>query len=430
MPWYKKLHWQIIIGLLLGLVYGIIAASMGWNAFTDEFIGPFGTIFLNLLQLIAVPLVLASLISGVASLSNLRKLSRIGGKTIAIYMATTFIALVIGLVIVNTLQPGKTVPPDVRDRLQETYSEDAAMREQAADETKERGRLQILVDIVPNNFFSSASSNRNMLQIVFFSIFLGVGLIMIPKDTAQPLLSLFDSLNDLIIKLVDIIMYMAPLGVFALLATTITSIAGDGGIVELLTALGYYCIAVLLGLVIQTVVTYPTLIKFFTPLKIGDFFRGIAPAQLVAFSTSSSGATLPVTMESCEKNLGVSEEVSSFVLPLGATINMDGTGLYQAIAAVFIAQTIGMDLSLAAQLTIVFTALLASIGTAAVPGAGIIMLVIILEAVGVPNAGIALILGVDRILDMCRTVTNITGDAAVATVVAASEGQLSVVNSQ
>ena len=427
MPWYKKLHWQIIIGLILGLIYGIYAASAGWNEFTADWIAPFGTIFLRLLQLIAVPLVLASLITGVASLSNLKKLSRIGGKTIAIYLGTTFIALIIGLVIVNVMQPGKSVPPDVRDRLQQTYSEEAAAREQAAEETKERGPLQAFVDMVPGNFFESAQSNRNMLQIVFFSIFLGIGLILLAPEQAKPLLDVFESLNDLIIKLVDVIMYMAPVGVFALLASTITSIAGEGGVLEILKALGFYCIAVLLGLIIHTVVTYPTLLKIFTPMKIADFFRGIAPAQLVAFSTSSSGATLPVTMEVAENNLGVSEEVSSFVLPLGATINMDGTGLYQAIAAVFIAQTVGMDLSLAAQLTIVFTALLASIGTAAVPGAGIIMLVIILEAVGVPNAGIALILGVDRILDMCRTVTNVSGDITVASVVAASEGQLTPV---
>ena len=424
MPWYKKLHWQIIVGLLLGLVYGVIAASVGWNDFTEEFISPFGTIFLRLLQLIAVPLVLASLIMGVASLSNLQKLSRIGGKTIGIYLATTFVALIIGLVLVNVMEPGSTVPPDVRDQLQEAYSEDAASRQEQAAAAQNRGRLQILVDIVPSNFFASASNNRNMLQIVFFSIFVGIGLIMLPREKAKPVLDLVDSLNSLIIKLVDLIMYTAPIGVFALLAGTITSIAKGGGIVELLTALGYYCIAVLLGLIIHTFITYPTLIKLLTPVNLKTFFRGIAPAQLVAFSTSSSGATLPVSMEVAEKNVGVSEEVSSFVLPLGATINMDGTGLYQAIAAVFIAQTVGMDLTLSAQLTIVVTALLASIGTAAVPGAGIIMLVIILEAVGVPNAGIALILGVDRILDMCRTVTNVTGDITVATIVAASEGQL------
>ncbi|MFK7847026.1 MAG: dicarboxylate/amino acid:cation symporter, partial [Rhodothermales bacterium] len=228
MPWYKKLHWQIIVGLVLGLIYGVIAASAGWIQFTSDWISPFGTIFLRLLQLIAVPLVLASLITGVASLSNLQKLSRIGGKTIAIYLGTTFIALIIGLVIVNVLQPGGTVPPDVRDQLQESYSEDAAARQQQADLAKERGPLQVLVDIVPSNFFSAASSNRNMLQIVFFSIFVGIGLIMIPKEKGKPLLDLFDSLNDLIIKLVDVIMYLAPIGVFALLAGTITSIAGGG----------------------------------------------------------------------------------------------------------------------------------------------------------------------------------------------------------
>lgn len=426
MPWYKQLHWQIIIGLVLGLIYGIVAAAQGWGDFTSDWIGPFGTIFLRLLQLIAVPLVLASLITGVASLSDVQKLSRIGGKTIGIYLGTTFIALVLGLVIVNVMQPGNTVPDDVRERLESTYSDEAAARQEAAEDAQDRGPLQAFVDMVPSNFFGSASNNRNMLQIVFFSIFVGIGLIMLPEEKGRPLLSLFESLNDVVIKLVDLIMYTAPVGVFALLANTIASMGGEGGVFELLRALGFYCIAVVLGLLMHTFITYPTLLKLFTPVRIVDFFRGIAPAQLVAFSSSSSGATLPITMECAEENVGVSEEVSSFVLPLGATINMDGTGLYQAVAAVFIAQTIGMDLSLAAQVTIVFTALLASIGTAAVPGAGIIMLVIILESVGVPAAGIALILGVDRILDMLRTVTNVTGDITVATIVANSEGQLQI----
>ncbi len=426
MPWYKKLHWQIIIGLVLGLIFGIVAAAAGWSQFTSDWIGPFGTIFINLLKLIAVPLILASLITGVASLSDLKKLSRIGGKTIGIYLGTTVIALIIGLVLVNVLQPGKAVPQDMRDRLQQTYEGDMAGNLETAEAAKERGPLQTIVDMVPENFFGSAANNRNMLQVVFVAIFLGIGLIMIPKEKAEPLLKFFESLDALIIKAVEMIMVTAPVGVFALLADTITSIAKDnlGQIVELLGALGYYMIAVLLGLVIHTFVTYPSLLKLFTPMNIRQFFAGIAPAQLVAFSTSSSGATLPVTMEVAEKNLGVSEEVSSFVLPLGATINMDGTGLYQAVAAVFIAQTLGIDLDLGAQLTIIFTAVLASIGTAAVPSAGIIMLVIILESVGVPSAGIALILGVDRILDMCRTVTNVTGDTTVATIVAASEGQL------
>ncbi len=426
MRWYRKLHWQIIIGLVLGLVFGVVAAANGWGRFTDRWVTPFGTVFINSLKLIAIPLVLASLITGVASLSDLRKLSRIGGKTIGIYMATTVVAITLGLVIVNVLKPGHRVPEAMRLELQATYANAATAGETAAEEAKARGPLQVMVDIVPENVIASAGNNRNMLQVVFLAIFVGVGLVQLPKEKAKPLLDVVESTNAVIIRLVDLIMLAAPVGVFALIAGTITSVAGDNlaQILELLGALGYYCIAVVLGLMLHTLITYPTMLRLFSPMRIKTFFAGIAPAQLVAFSTSSSGATLPVTMERCEEKLGVAEEVSSFVLPLGATINMDGTALYQAIAAVFIAQSLGMGLDMAAQLTIVLTALLASIGTAAVPGAGIIMLVIILEAVGVPSAGIALILGVDRILDMLRTVTNVTGDATVATLVAASENAL------
>lgn len=431
MPWYKKLHWQIVIGLILGLIYGFIAAAAGWGQFTSDWIAPFGDIFLNLLFLIAIPLVLASLITGISSLSDLQKLSRIGGKTIGIYVGTTFVALIIGLTLVNIVQPGNAVPENMRTRLQETYQSDAEARQNAAAEAEARGPLQPILDMVPRNFFDSARDNRNMLQMVFIAFLFGVALMLIPKEKAEPLLRFFESVDALIIKVVELIMVVAPVGVFALLADTITSIAGDdvGEIGRLFLALGAYGATVIGGLFLHMLITYPLLLKTFTPIKVfRQFFPGIAPAQLVAFSTSSSAATLPVTMEMAEKNLGVSEEVASFGLPLGATINMDGTALYQAVAAVFIAQTLGMDLDLAAQATIVLTALLASIGTAAVPSAGIVMLVIILEAVGVPSNGIALIIGVDRILDMLRTVTNITGDATVASVVAATEGQLSPVN--
>jgi len=427
MSWYRKLHWQIILGLVLGIVYGVIAAANGLGQFTSDWIAPFGTIFINGLQLIAVPLVLASLITGVASLSDLRKLSRIGGKTIAIYVGTTAVAVVIGLFIVNVLRPGDALPEEARQRLQSQFSETASEREQQAETVGERGPLALLEDIVPSNFFSSASSNRNMLQVVFVSILFGVGLIQLSKEQAKPLLDLFSSLNSVIIRLVDLIMLIAPIGVFALIARTITDLVrGDdfAQVFQLLGALGYYSFAVVLGLFLHMSLTYLMLIKFFTPLKLRTFIGGIAPVQLVAFSTSSSGATLPLTMERCEEKLGVSEEVSSFVLPLGATINMDGTALYQAVAAVFIAQSLNMGIDLTGQLTIVLTAVLASIGTAAVPGAGIIMLVIILQAIDVPSAGIALIFGVDRILDMLRTATNVTGDATVAAIVAASEGQL------
>jgi Na+/H+-dicarboxylate symporter len=426
MTWYRKLHWQIIAGLILGLVYGVVAAANGWGEFTRDWIAPFGTVFLNALKLIAVPLVLASLVTGVASLSDLRKLSRIGGKTIAIYLATTTIAVTLGLLLVNIIRPGSQVPAEMRLELEQTYAADAGARQEGALAAQDRGPLQLLVDIVPENAFAAMMNNSNMLQVVFLALFLGIGLVQVSKEHAAPLLRVFESLTEVIIRLVDLIMLFAPIGVFALLAGTITAVAGDdlGRIVGLIGALGVYSLTVILGLGLQTFLVYPTLLRLFSPMRLSTFFAGMAPVQLVAFSTSSSGATLPVTMERAQEKLGVSEEVASFVLPLGATINMDGTALYQAIAAVFIAQALGMDLTLVQQLTIVLTAVLASIGTAAVPGAGIIMLVIILEAIGVPSAGIALILGVDRILDMLRTVTNVTGDAAVATVVAASEGQL------
>ena len=422
------LHWQIIIGLALGLVYGIIATNSGWGSFTSDWIAPFGTIFINLLKLIAMPLVLSSLITGVASLSDIKKLSRIGGKTIGIYIGTTALAVTLGLISVNLIKPGDKVPDNMKEKLQLTYQKDASKKANTVQEVKGRGPLQPLVDMVPSNFFNSASSNRNMLQVVFMAIFIGIGLIQIPKEKGKPVQQFFESLTDVVIKLVDIIMLMAPIGVFALIAQTINKVAGNNPseILELLGALGYYMFAVIVGLIAHAAITYTGIMRLMTKMPLETFYKGIAPAQLLAFSTSSSGATLPVTMERCEEELGVSEEVSSFVLPLGATINMDGTALYQAVAAVFIAQTLNMSLDISAQLTIVLTTVLASIGTAAVPGAGIVMLVIILESVGVPSAGIALILGVDRILDMLRTTVNVTGDATVAVIIAESENQLNI----
>lgn len=422
-PWHRRLHWRIILGLVAGLLFGVLAAMQGWAGFTADWISPFGTVFLNALKLIAVPLVLASLITGVASLSDIRKLSRIGGKTIAVYLATTAVAILIGLALVNVVRPGRFVPEGMRNELQAAYAEDATARESAAEAAQERGPLQILVDIVPDNLFAASADNGRMLQVVFIAVFFGIGIILIPREQSSPLLAVVEGVNQVVIRLVDVIMLFAPIGVFALMAGTITAVAGDdpGRILRLIGALGVYCAVVVAGLFLQMTLVYGSILRFFTDMPIARFVRGMAPVQLVAFSTSSSGATLPLTMERCEEELGIPEEVSSFVLPLGATINMDGTALYQAVASVFIAQALGMELGLMSQLTILLTAVLASIGTAAVPGAGIIMLVIILESVGVPSAGIALILGVDRILDMLRTVTNVTGDATVASLVASSE---------
>jgi Na+/H+-dicarboxylate symporter len=286
--------------------------------------------------------------------------------------------------------------------------------------------LQIFVDMIPTNIVGAAGDNRNMLQVVVFALLFGIALVMVPQQKAQPLIDVFASLTAVVIRIVHMIMVMAPIGVFGLIAKTINQVAKDdiGAAVELLGALGFYCLVVIGGLVLHAVITYPLLLKMFTSVSVWKFFQAISPAQLLAFSTSSSAATLPVTMEVCQKRVGVSKEVSSFVLPLGATINMDGTALYQAVAAVFIAQALGMGLDIGAQLQILLTAVFASIGAAAVPGAGLIILVIILEAIGVPTAGIALILGVDRILDMCRSAVNVTGDATVATVIAAMENGL------
>ena len=411
-----QLHWKIIIGLVLGTIYGIASAVNGWSDFTSDFISPFGTIFLNLLKLIAVPLVVSSLITGVASLSDTTKLSRIGWKTIALYISTTAVAVSIGLILVNVLQPGSLVPDNFQETLSEEYRNTAATKQDLASSVQNnRGPLQPLVDMVPSNMFSAASNNSNMIQIVFISIIFGIALIGIDRKFSQPVLAFLEGINQMIIKLVEMIMYFAPYGVFALIAKTISSVSGDvSQIGSILSALLFYMGVVVLGLFIHMGITYLTILKMFTNMDLKHFFKSMAPVQLLAFSTSSSGATLPVTMKRCEKDLGVSEEISSFVLPLGATINMDGTALYQGVAAVFIAQAIGMDLTFANQFTIVATAVLASIGTAAVPGAGIIMLVIILEAINVPSQGIALILGVDRILDMIRTATNVTGDATIA----------------
>lgn len=426
MKWYKKLHWQIIIGLVLGLLWGLASAIIGFNDFTTEYVKPFGTIFITLLKLIAMPLVLASLVAGVTSLNDTAKLSRMGGKTILIYMITTVFAITIGLVAVNVLQPGRSIPEETKTELQATYQDNIGEKEQGAAIVRERGPLDFFVDIVPSNFFEAASENSNMLQIVFVAILLGIGIMKLGGKQGELLSNIFDSFNDVIILIVDMIMKTAPYGVFALMAALIVDLAGDdlSKALELLKALGWYSITVLIALTLHVFIVYMSLFKVSSGYKLGTFFKAIRPAMLLGFSTSSSSATLPVTMERVENNLGVDEEVASFVLPVGATINMDGTSLYQAVAAVFIAQALGMDLTIVQQLTIVLTATLASVGAAGVPGAGIVMLVVVLQAINVPVAGIALILGVDRILDMCRTMVNITGDAAVALTVAASEGKL------
>ena len=407
------LHWQIILGMFLGVIFALILTNIeGGKIFISNWIKPFGTIFINSLKLIAVPLILASLIKGVSDLKDLSKLSSMGGRTIFIYLCTTLMAVIIGLVSVNIIKPGNSISDQTREELLLSYSDSADDKISAANNQKNAGPLQPLVDLVPSNIVSATSDNRNMLQVIFFAILFGISMILIPSKKSKPVKEFFDSFNEVILKIIDLIMLAAPYGVFALLAALVV----EAPSLDLFKALGLYGLTVLFGLLMMICI-YILLVKVFTGKSPSYFLRGISPAQLLAFSTSSSAATLPVTMERVQDHLDVDEEVSSFVLPIGATINMDGTSLYQAVAAVFIAQAFGMDLSLYAQLGIVTTATLASIGSAAVPGAGMVMLVIVLAQAGIPEAGLALIFAIDRPLDMCRTVVNVTGDATVSMLV-------------
>jgi len=377
-------------------------------------IKPIGTIFIRLLSFLAIPLVIASLILGAASLENIKKIGSIGGKTFLMYIFTTIIAITLGLLVSNIIQPGKMINQEAKNRLISSSQEDTP------DLTTEEIDIDIInffVEIVPKNPIG-AMSNGEMLQIVFFAVIFGVTLSLIEKKKSEYVINFFSGVNDTFIKMVEMIMKLAPLGVFALISVTIA----DFGF-EIITTLFWYILTVLLGLVLQTVVIYSIIVKFLGKKSPVDFFKSIREAQVIAFSTSSSAATLPVTMRCVENNLKIPKKISGFVLPLGATINMDGTALYQGVATVFIAQVFGFNLGIAEQLTIVITAVLASIGTAPVPGVGIIMLVMILKSVNLPPEGIALILGVDRILDMCRTITNITGDSAVAVAISGSEKQ-------
>ncbi|MCA0132802.1 dicarboxylate/amino acid:cation symporter [Winogradskyella alexanderae] len=419
------LHWKIIIGMVLGIIFGFIMNSSDGQEFVADWIAPFGTIFINLLKLIAVPLILASLIKGISDLKDISKIRDMGLRTILIYISTTLVAIIIGLSIVNFVKPGEGMPQDTIEKIKMKYENDAGVTDKLikASAQKDAGPLQALVDIFPSNIFL-AMGEAKMLQIIFFALFVGICLLLIPEEKAKPMVDIFDSLNEVVMKMVDLIMLFAPYAVFALMANVI--IAFDD--TEILIKLLQYAFCVIGGLILM-IGFYLLLIRFFTKKSPLWFLNKISPAQLLAFSTSSSAATLPVTMERVEEHIGVDKEVSGFVLPVGATVNMDGTSLYQGIAAVFIMQVIWPEgLSFTNQLVIVATALLASIGSAAVPSAGMVMLVIVLESIGFPAEllpiGLALIFAVDRPLDMCRTVVNVTGDATVSMVVAKSLGKL------
>ena len=460
------LHWQIIIGLVAGIIWAIASSTLGWTQFTLDYVAPWGDIFINLLKLIAVPLVLFSIISGVSGLTDVSRLGRMGAKTLLAYLMTTVIAITVGLSLVNIIKPGALIDEETRRKNRISYevwvaekegidllddrnmlenlseeelaaiksdldkmeSDEAVQkRKKTAEQKKEQGPLSFLVDMVPSNIFISLNDNSLMLQVIFFAIFFGLALLFIPTEAAAPTIALVNSINEVFLKMVDMVMKGAPFFVFALLAGTISDMAGDdlNSVVEIFKGLFWYSLTVIAGLALVLFVIYPGVVVLAVKrISYGQFFRNMGAAQMLAFSTSSSAATLPVTMECVHENMGVDEKISSFVLPIGATVNMDGTSLYQAVAVIFLAQMHMVDLTLGQQLTIILTATLASIGSAAVPSAGLVMLIIVLESVGLNPAWIAIIFPVDRILDMCRTVINVTGDATVSTLIASSEGKL------
>jgi Na+/H+-dicarboxylate symporter len=404
------LHWKILIGVVLGIVTGIVAKQSGNEKFVIDWIYPFGNMFLNMLKLIAVPLVLVSLIDGISNLKHVSGLSRMGFRTIVLYLSTTVTAITIGLLLVNILQPGEYITEEKKIELQQKFIGTAGDKIQMAEKEQAKGPLSMLQNIVPDNLFASMTDNRMMLQVIFFAMVFGIAMVLLPMDKTKPVKDFFNSMNHIILRLVEIFMQFAPFGVFALLAGMDTD-------TQMLISLGMYCLCVLCGLATMLVLVYPLLLRLFTKHKVLAFYRGILPVQLLAFSTSSSAAALGVNIECCEKNLKLREETTGFVLPLGATVNMDGTSLYQAVAAVFISQVYGYDLTLSDQLIIILSATLASIGAAPVPGAGMVMLVIILQSVGIAPEGLVIIIGVDRLLDMFRTIINVTSDAAVACIV-------------
>jgi len=407
-----------------GVIIALFLSQFSWGyILIIDWVKPFGTIFINSLKLIAVPLILASLIKGVSDLGDISKLSQMGTRTVITFILTTFMAVSIGLVLVNFIKPGDAISQNTRTNLLSSYASEAQGRIETAQDQKETGPLQALEDIVPSNIFYAASDNTKMLQVIFFAVFFGIGLILIPSTAAKPVKDFVNGFNDVILKMIDLIMLAAPYGVFALLASLVV----ESPSADLFSALALYAITVVTGLIIMLAL-YAVIVWLSAHKTPRFFYNAIAPAQLLAFSTSSSAATLPVTMDCVEKNLKIPKEVASFILPIGATINMDGTSLYQAVAAVFIAQAFGIDLSLGGQLMIIVTATLASIGSAAVPGAGMVMLVIVLAQAGIPEAGLALIFAIDRPLDMCRTVVNVSGDAAVSVMIAKSVSRKENVN--
>ena len=408
------LYIKILVGMIAGIATGMLFISFGQGEVVQLWIKPWGNIFIRMLQLIAVPLVLVSLIKGVTGIEDIRRFSQIGLKALLIYMSTTVCAILVGLALVLSVKPGNFVDAAVASQMKESYQHVVNEKMSAAESTSEQGPLSFLNDIVPDNLFAASSNNSKMLQVIFFAIFFGIAAISLPKEKTKAVLKVIDSLYDIILKMVDYIIRFAPYGVFALMAALV---ADNSSNLSIFAALGMYTLTVIAGLLLLIFVFYPLLIHLFTRIQTKHFIRNMYPVQLLAFTTSSSAATLPLNMETTERDLGISKEITSFVLPVGTTINMDGTSCYQAIAVVFIAQVMHIHLGWSELIAIVLLTTISSIGTPAIPGGSYVILTMVLSSVGIPADGLALILGVDRPLDMLRTSVNVTGDATVASII-------------
>lgn len=412
------LYVKILLGMTAGILLGFIACALHFEGFVSDWVKPWGTIFIRLLKFVAVPLVFISLIKGIGGLKDISRLSHMGFRTIAIYIGTTVMAITVGLLLVNLIHPGKVFPREKAEEYRGRYEQTVDEKKKAAEEIKDAGPLAFLVDMVPENLIQAGSDNTKMLQIIFVALLFGIAMVAVGGEKMKVLMSALDAADTVILKIIDYIMEFAPLGVLGLMASLVVDSAGNG---EIFVALGMYAFTVAFSLFLLIFLFYPALLRLFTSVKIKQFFRAMSPVQLLAFSTSSSAATLPLTLERTEQELKISNEVVSFVLPVGVTINMDGTSCYQAVATVFIAQVMGLELTLSQMLLIIFMTTLSSIGTPGIPGGSIVMFVMVLSSVGIPVEGLALILGMDRPLDMLRTVVNVTGDATVACMVEEGE---------
>ena len=412
------MYLQILAGMALGIIIGFVALQVNGERFVNDWIVPFGQLFIRLLQLIAIPLIFVSLIKGVMGLESIRSFSRLGVKTIVFYLSTTLFAVLLGISIGMMAKPGNLVDRSKIESVKGDYDLFVLEKTRSAEQTHERGPLGFLQDIVPANIVDAASSNSGMLQVVFFAVFFGIAAVSVPKEKLKTVIRFFDGVNDIIFRMVDYIISFAPAGVTALIAGLVVSYGGE---MSIFVALSAYALCVTGGVFLMLLLFYPLLIRMFSKMPVRKFLKAIYPVQLFAFTTSSSAATLPFTMETAQQKLNVSKETASFVLPVGTTINMDGTSCYQAIAILFIAQVLGIELSMQQIIVVIGMTVLSSIGTPAIPGGSFVILAMVLTSVGIPPEGLALIIGVDRPLDMLRTAVNVTGDATIAVIIDGKE---------